>query len=142
MPRSGKAAPHVPVSLPQSFAASSEQALGSLVAERLQRIFPETDVSEAVLYMEDASLALSLYRSYKGIAASAFKDLVPLFDLTLRGPVSDEKINSLEDALEAEIESASAHLGIERKAQRVKGAFHLLSATALRRRSSPPSTTV
>ena len=124
--------PHVRMSLPLTFADSSEQVLGSLVVERLQGIFPETEAHEAVRYLEDASLALSLSRSYQGITASASRDLVPLFDLVLRGPISEEKMDVLEDILKAEIDSNAGYLDNNRKAQRVKGAHHLLNAAALR----------
>lgn len=140
MPRTRKAMPHVRMSLPMTFTDSSEQILGSLVIERLQRIFPETETTEAIGYLVDASLALSLSRSYQGIVTSASKDLIPSFDLALQGHMSEEKMDVLEGILKAEMVSSLGDLGLNRKAQRVKGAFHLLNAAELRRHSLHAST--
>jgi hypothetical protein len=124
--------PYSPLRLPQTFQASSEQTLGPLVVERLQRILPETGPGEAILYLDDASLAFFLCRSYQGIVASSFKDLVPLFDEVLLSPISDDKTDMLKGILKAEMEAPPRGLGINVKAQRVKGIFNLLNAATIR----------
>jgi hypothetical protein len=126
--------PHVPLRLPVSFRASSERILGDLILERLERIMPETETTVAIRYLEDASLLLSLYRSFQGIAASVCRELIPLFDSALRGPLSKEETNNLEGMLEMEKQSAITSSRVESKAQRVKGAYHLSKAVAMRRK--------
>lgn len=115
--------------------------MGSLIVERLQRILPETDAHEALLYLEDASIALSLSRSYKGITTSSSKDLVPFFDMALLGPLPEKQMSILEDTLKAEKDTSVGHTDVTTKAHRVKGVFHLLNAAALRQRPRTSSAT-
>jgi hypothetical protein len=107
--------------------------LGDLILERLRRIMPETDTSVAIDYLADASLLLSLHRSFQGITASGHRDLIPLFDSVLRGQLPKEEAHRLEGILEAEKESAVARSEADSKAQRVKGAYHLSKAGAMGR---------
>lgn len=126
--------------LPRDFGSSSGQRLDSLVLERLQLLYPETEAHEAVLCLEEASLALCLSRSYQGIVSSSSKDLVPLFEMSLRGPLPEKEEGMLEEYLRVAKESPSDDQGLQRKADKVKGAFHLLRAATIRRRSPSPTT--
>ena len=108
--------------------------LGDLIVERLERIMPETETSVAIGYLEDASILLSLCRSFQGIIASAHSELIPLFDSALRGSLSEEEADNLKGILEKEKESTIKHSEVESKAQRVKGAYHLSRAAAMRRK--------
>lgn len=121
------------MTLPSSFRASSERTLSSLILDRLERVMPETGTPLAITYIEEASLLLSLYRSFQGITASANKGLIPLFDSVLRGTISDGDASALKNILASEKDSAVSSSEANAKAQRVKGAYHLAMAASMRR---------
>jgi hypothetical protein len=119
--------------LPPSFKASSEGVLSSLVVDRLERVMPETETPVAIRQLEEASLLLSLCRSFQGITASADQRLIPIFDSVLQGELSKDGILDLQGLLASEKEYAAAGSEAEVKAQRVKGIYHLAMAASAKR---------
>lgn len=141
LPSASKGMPHSPMKLPPSFQACSQEAIKSLILERLESILPEVEAPVAVGYLEDAALLLSLSRSHEGIRASASNDLVPLFDSVLRTTPTGEVVEKLEGIMVELKESSVMASNCDGKALRAKGVFHLLRAATLLQRSSPSTST-
>lgn len=141
IPRLETSPAYTRLKLPTSFDSSSEQMLGHLLLDRLERVMPETEDHISMNYLEDASLLLSLRRSMQGIAASGNRRLIPAFDAVLHGPLSREETEDLRGMLAAEKEAALGGSGVSGKAQRLKGAYHLVNAAAIRQRRPGPAST-
>ncbi len=94
---------------------------------------PETEIPVAMRYLEDASLLLSLCRSFQGIAASDNREILPYFNSVLRGQLRDRDARNLERILSAEKLQPVARSGVNDKAQRIKGVYHLAAAASMRR---------
>jgi len=119
-------------SLPSSFKGITSFDMMAYIRERLTKNTPETSLGVSKKYLRDASFALFMDRARDGIIKSGSKDLIPHYDVILKGGGCDGVMNQL-SALMDDLRQSSPEKGKEEvTAQRHKVAFALLKAAQVR----------